>query len=319
MQKGARIFVAGAGKMFGQAIVDTLRQGGWTNILAPGLGELPLTNQAAVEGWFALHKPEYVFLVGGKAGGIGLNRAKPATLMLDNLLVECNVIDAARRHGVARLLFLASNCCYPRSCPQPMREDMILNGPVEPTNEAYSLAKISGIRMCEAYRREYGCDFIAAIPPNSFGPGDDFSEENSHVVGALMRRLRDSASRGEPCVDIWGSGAPEREFLVSGDVAAAALHVMLHYQGSAPINLGGGVSYSIRQLAEILRDISGYAGDLHFDTTKPDGMPLKQLDNTRLAELGWRPGSDIRQALEMTYAWFTLAYPLGGDAVARHG
>jgi GDP-L-fucose synthase len=309
MGKDAKILVAGAGKMFGRAIVDELRRQGCIRVLTPGPDELPLTDRSAVERWFAANRPEHVFLVGGKSGGIGLNRAKPATLMLDNLLIECHVIEAARVYGAQRLLFLASNCCYPRLCPQPMREDMILTGPVEPTNEAYSLAKISGIRMCEAYRREYGCDFFAAIPPNSFGPGDDFTEENSHVVGALMRRLRDSALKGAASVDIWGSGEPRREFLFSEDVAGAAVHAMWHYQGAEPINLGGGVSYSIRQLAEMLHAISGFAGELRYDATKPDGMPLKQLDNGKLAALGWSPAWDIRKALETTYAWFNAHYP----------
>lgn len=309
MRENSKVMVAGAGKMFGKALVEELRRRGFSEILAPGADEVDLTDRAAVERWFAARKPEYVFLVGGKSGGIGLNRAKPATLMLDNLLVECHVIEAARKNGVRRLQFLASNCCYPRLCAQPMREDMILTGPVEPTNEAYSLAKISGLRMCEAYRDEFGCDFFAAIPPNSFGPGDDFTEENSHVVGALMRRLRDNALAGAPRVDIWGSGEPRREFVYAPDVADAAVHAMLHYAGRGPVNLGGGESLSIRELAEMLREISGYAGELRYDATKPDGMPLKQLDNAAMRDLGWKPRTPMRQALEETYAWFNANYP----------
>lgn len=314
MHLDAKVMVAGAGKMFGKALVEELRRRGFSEILAPGADELDLTHRAAVERWFTACKPEYVFLVGGKSGGIGLNRAKPATLMLDNLLVECHVIEAARKFGVRRLLFLASNCCYPRLCAQPMREDMILTGPVEPTNEAYSLAKISGLRMCEAYRAEFGCDFFAAIPPNSFGPGDDFTEENSHVVGALMRRLRDSALAGAPCVDIWGSGEPRREFVYAPDVADAAVHAMLRYAGRGPVNLGGGENLSIRALAEMLREISSYAGELRYDATKPDGMPLKQLDNAAMRTLGWKPRTPMRQALEETYAWFNEHYPAQAGA-----
>lgn len=314
MRVDAKIMVAGAGKMFGKALVEELRRRGCGNILAPGADELALTDKTAVERWFAANQPEFVFLVGGKSGGIGLNRAKPATLMLDNLLIECHVLEAARKHGVARLLFLASNCCYPRLCPQPMREDMILTGPVEPTNEAYSLAKISGLRMCEAYRHEFGCDFFTAIPPNSFGPGDDFSEENSHVVGALMRRLRDSALAGAGRVDIWGSGEPRREFVYAPDVADAAVHAMQHYRGAEPLNLGGGESLSIRELAGLLREISGFAGELRYDTSKPDGMPLKQLDNAAMQALGWKPRTPMRQALETTYAWFNENYPPGAEA-----
>lgn len=311
MQQDSRFAIIGRDAMFGSAIAAELGRLGYAHVLAPDAEALDLTDRAAVAAWFDAERPQAVFLLGGESGGIGLNRARPASLMLDNLFVECHVMDAARRAGVGRLLFFGSNCSYPRLCPQPMREDMLLTGPVEPTNEAYSLAKLSGIRMCQACRREFGCDFFAAIPPNSFGPGDDFTEENSHVVGALMRRLRDAALAGAPAVDIWGSGAPEREFLFSRDVAAAAVHVMLHYQGEGPINLGGGVSTSIRQLAGMLRDIAGYAGELRYDTTKPDGMPLKRLDNAQIAALGWKPAWDMREALEITYAWFTEHFPAG--------
>jgi GDP-L-fucose synthase len=243
-------------------------------------------------------------LAAGKSGGIGANQKYPADLMLDNLLVQCQIIRSAHRHGSRKLLYFASSCSYPRSCAQPMQVDSLMTGRLEPTNEAYATAKLAGIKLCQAYRQQYGSDMISAIPGDVFGPEDDFDLDNGHVIAALMRRMHQAKMAGEPKVEVWGSGLPRREFIAADDVADAAIFLMKHYTGPAPINIGSGFEVTIRSLAELLREVVGFDGKLCFDRTKPDGMAWKALDSSALRALGWRPKTSLRDGLEETYRWF---------------
>lgn len=304
MDRQARVYVAGAETLIGAAIVQELQRQGFGNLL--GLAETgpDLLDPRAVEAFFASQRPEYVFVASGRSGGIDLNQRQPASLMRDNLLGSANIIHAAHQHCTRKLLYLGSSCCYPRLCPQPMREDDLFTGPLEPTNQGYAMAKLAGITFCQAYRQEHGDDFICGLPANCFGPGDDFSQENSHVIAALIRRMHAAKQAGEAEVLIWGSGAPRREFIFADDLAAACLFVMENYSAPQPLNLGGGQDLSIAQLAEMVRQVTGYSGRLTFDSTRPDGMPRKALDASRLLGLGWRPQWDFRRALELTYAWY---------------
>ena len=257
-------------------------------------------------------RPEYVFFAAGKSGGIGANVHFPADLMLDNLLSAAHVIDAAHRHGVRKLLYLASSCSYPKLCPQPMRVADLLSGPPEPTNEAYAVAKLAGIKLCQAYRRQYRDDFIVGIPANAFGPGDDFSLENSHVIAALIRKMHAAAQRGDERMEVWGTGSARREFIFADDLADACTHVMCGYSEDDPINLGGGPVLSIGELAEIVRRVVGFAGRLEFDPSKPDGMPMKGLESSRLASLGWQPQVGFADALGITYQWYLEHFNVSG-------
>lgn len=295
------IFIASGGKRLGDAIGDVLRRQGFGSIIYV---EPDLRDAAAVDGFFATHKPAHVFLTAGKSGGIAANQKYPAELIFDNLVIECNVIGAAHRHGVRRLLYLASSCCYPRECAQPMKEEFILTGSLEPTNEAYAVAKIAGIKLCEAFRAQHGTDFICGIPANPYGPGDDFSPDDSHVIAALIRRTHEAKISGAPGVEIWGTGAARREFIYIDDLADAAVFAMLNYNGTGPINLGCGEAASIAELAGLIKEVVGYNGELVFDTTKPDGMPVKILDSTKLLSLGWKSRTTLKQGLENTYKWF---------------
>jgi len=304
LEKSAKIFIADHHGLVGNAIKLQLERAGYTNILDDAVCGVSLTDAGAVDDLFAAAFPERVFLVGGKSGGISANQKFPADLMLDNLLVDCHVMNSALRHGVKKLLYLASSCTYPKLCVQPMRVDALMTGKLEPTNAAYATAKLAGLQLCQAIRRQYRRDFIVAIPANIYGPGDDFSEEDSHVVGALMHRMHQAKLAKEPEVLIWGSGAPRREFIYSNDLAAACLFIMDLYQQDEPINAGVGRDWSIRDLAEIIKDVVGYSGALRFDTTKPDGMPAKLLDSRALLDLGWRPITGIRDGLFKTYQWY---------------
>jgi len=257
-----------------------------------------------VEAFFSRVNPEYVFLAAGKSGGIQANLKYPADLMRENLLIECHLLYQACRHRVKKLLYLASSCSYPKYCLQPMREDLLLAGFLEPTSEAYALAKISGIKMCQAYRTQYEVNFVSGIPANAFGPGDDFSQEDSHVIPALISRIHEAKVRGRKSLEIWGSGAPRREFIFSRDLAEACILVMQGYDDALPINLGGGLDISIAELAYLIKEIIGFQGHIFFDTTKPDGMPRKLLDSSKLKGLGWQPRTSFRDALQATYEWF---------------
>jgi GDP-L-fucose synthase len=303
LHSGARVFVAGGLTLIGAAVLERLRRSDATIVGAPP-AEPDLTDAQAVEDFFAESSPEYVILAAGKSGGIRANQLYPATLMRDNLLVATHVLDAARRHGVRRLLYLASSCCYPRLAAQPLRIESLSTGPLESTNEAYATAKVAGLVLCRAYGEEYGVDFVSAIPANSFGPGDDFSPEGSHVIPGLMRRMYEAKQRGDSAFPIWGTGQAQREFVYAPDLADACLFVLSHYPEGGPINLGGGANRSIADVAHTIADVVDYRGRLIFDRSKPDGMPLKGLDSSPLQALGWQPVTDFRQALSLTYDWF---------------
>jgi len=266
--------------------------------------ELDLRDQAAVNDWFGRHRPEYVFLVAGTVGGILANSTRPAEFLYDNMMIHGTVVHAAHLYGVKRLLYLGSSCIYPRQCPQPMKEEYLLSGALESTNEAYALAKIAGIKLCQSYRQQYGCDFIAAMPTNLYGPQDNFDLTSSHVLPALMRKFHDAKVAGGDEVVIWGTGTPRREFLHVDDLADACLFLMAHYDAAEHINVGTGEDLSIRELAEMVREIVHPSARLVFDTDKPDGTPRKLLDVSRLHQLGWRHTIELRPGIAATYEWF---------------
>jgi GDP-L-fucose synthase len=298
------IFVAGHRGLVGSAIVRRLRADGAQRLLLRDRAELDLRSAAAVEQFFSEHRPQQVYLAAAKVGGIEANRSQPAQFLRDNLQIQTNIIDAAQRHGVRKLLFLGSSCIYPREAAQPMVEESLLTGPLEPTNQWYAIAKIAGLKMCQAYRREFGFDAISAMPTNLYGPGDNFDLKNSHVLPALMRKCHEAKDQHAPVVEVWGTGTPRREFLHVDDLAAACVHLMQHYSEELPINVGWGEDVSIAELARLIADTVGFRGAMKFDPTKPDGTPRKLLDTTRLTALGWRPGIRLKQGLASTYDWY---------------
>jgi GDP-L-fucose synthase len=300
----SRIYVAGMSTVIGAALVRVLRRQGYVNLLAVDGNEPDFTEAGAVDAFFARFTPDVVFLTGGRTAGIRGNQLLPADLMLNNLLVECHVVDRAFRHGVRELLYLASSCCYPRACPQPMRVESLFTGPLEPTNEAYALAKLAGIGLCRAYASQHGVRFVSVIPGDTFGPRDDFSPEESHVVAALLRRMHEAKVSDAATVAIWGTGMPRRDFVYADDLADACITVMQRYGGLGAINVSAGMDMSIRSLAELIKDVVGFRGTLEFDTSRPNGMPLKVLDTSELQKLGWRPRTSLRDALQVTYTWF---------------
>jgi GDP-L-fucose synthase len=302
--KDATIYIAGHGGLVGSAIVRRLKAAGFTNILGVTRQQVDLRDQAAVNYWFQANRPEYVFLVAGTVGGILANSTRPAEFIYDNLMIHGTVVEASRRSGVKRLLYLGSSCIYPRDCPQPIREEYLLSGRLEPTNEAYAIAKIAGIRLCQAYRRQHGCDFISAMPTNLYGPGDNFDLTSSHVLPAMMRKFHEARLAGSPSATIWGTGTPKREFLHVDDLADACLFLMEHYDADEHINVGTGEDLSIGELAETVRDIVAPGVAVTYDTTKPDGMPRKLLDVRRLHDLGWRHRIGLRAGIASTYDWF---------------
>jgi GDP-L-fucose synthase len=304
MNKDARIFVAGHGGLAGGALVHRLRAEDCSRLILRSRAEVDLRDQGAVERFFAEERPEYVFLAAAKVGGIHANSAYPAEFMRDNLQIQSNVIDVAYRSGVKKLLFLGSSCIYPKHAPQPMPESCLLSGPLEPTNEWYAVAKIAGLKMCQAYRRQYGFDAIAAMPTNLYGPGDNFDLENSHVLPALIRKFHEAKERGDSAVVIWGTGTPRREFLHVDDLADGCVFLMRHYDGAEPINVGWGEDITIRDLAQIVSEIVGFRGELRFDPSKPDGTPRKLLDVARLTALGWIARIRLQEGIASTYEWF---------------
>lgn len=304
MEKNSKIFIAGSETFIGKALFSELIRQGHTNVIGQTAGLIDLTNQLSVNAFFLEFNPEYVFLAAGKSGGIFANQKYPADLMINNLLVTCNVIQTAFHHKVKKLLYLASSCSYPRDCPQPMKVEQLLTGSLEPTNEAYSVAKISGIKLCQAYKQQYGADFIAGIPANVFGPGDDFSEENSHVIAGILRRMHEAKKSNSDTFKVWGTGKPRREFIYLDDLADACIYLMNRYDGLEPVNIGSGQDVSIAELTQIIKDVTGYNGDISFDTSKPDGMPIKVLDTGTLKDLGWKPMWSFEDALRKTYSWF---------------
>jgi GDP-L-fucose synthase len=300
----SRIFVAGHRGLVGSAIVRQLEAGGFDNLILRDRQALDLTNQRAVDEFFAAARPEYVFLAAAKVGGILANHSYPAEFLGENLKIQTNIIDAAWRNGVTKLQFLGSSCIYPKLAPQPMPEDCLLTGPLEPTNEWYAIAKIAGIKMCQAYRRQYGFNAISVMPTNLYGPGDNFNLQSSHVLPALIRRFHDAVSQGLGEVTIWGTGTPRREFLHVDDMAAACVYLMQHHDSEQLINVGWGEDVTIRELAATIAEIVGFKGTLAFDTSKPDGTPRKLLDVTRLKGLGWTPKIGLKEGIAATYRWF---------------
>jgi GDP-L-fucose synthase len=288
----------------GSALVRALNLRGHTRLLLRTRDELDLTNQAAVRGFFEAERPEVVILAAARVGGIYANNSRPALFIRDNLLIQDNVIDAAHRAGTAKFVFLGSSCIYPKLAPQPIKEEYILTGPLEPTNEPYAIAKIAGVKMCEAYRREFGFNAISLMPTNLYGPGDNFDLQNAHVLPSLIRRFHEAKVRGEDSVTVWGTGAPRREFLHVDDLADAILFLLQTYDAESLVNIGWGEDVTIRGLAELVASVVGFAGRLVFDPTKPDGTPRKLLDVSRLTSLGWRPQIALGQGIERTYAWF---------------
>ena len=304
MKQNDRIFVAGHRGLVGSAIVRHLEEAGARHVLVATRDQLDLRDQAAVNYWFRANRPEYVYLVAGTVGGILANATRPAEFIYDNMLIHATVVHAAHQFGVRKLLYLGSSCIYPRHCAQPMTEDGLLSGALEPTNEAYAIAKIAGIKLCEAYRKQYGDDFISAMPTNLYGPNDNFDLTSSHVLPAMIRKFHEAKIEGRPDVVIWGTGSPRREFLHVDDLADACVFLMERYAGEKHINVGTGEDLSIRELAETVRSIVYPDAVLTFDTSKPDGMPRKLLDVSRLQTLGWKHRIELREGIASTYEWF---------------
>jgi GDP-L-fucose synthase len=307
MNKDSKIYVAGSQTLIGSAILRQLEIQGYHNLLGSGALEPDLTDGMQVKDFFALHTPEYVFVAAGKSGGIRANQKYPAELMLDNLLAATHVIHQSYCYQVQKLLYLASSCSYPKHCPQPMKVSDLWTGNLESTNASYAVAKLAGIQLCQAYHQQYKSNFITAIPANAFGIGDDFSLDDSHVIPALIRKIHEAKENAMHQVEIWGTGTPRREFMFADDLANACIFVMQYYQDVKPINLGGGSDLSIAHLAEMIKTVVGYEGELYFDITKPDGMPLKALDATQLVNMGWRSQTSILDGISATYKYFLAA------------
>lgn len=304
MQSDSRIFVAGHRGLAGSAIVRRLKHLGYANLLLAAREELDLSSSGAVKSFFESERPEYVFLAAARVGGILANATYPVDFLRDNLAIELNVIDAAWRSGARKLEFLGSSCIYPKLAEQPIREDSLLTGPLEPTNEWYAIAKIAGIKLCQAYRAQYGFNAISLMPTNLYGPGDNFDLQTSHVLPALIRKFHDARTQNQAAVAVWGTGSPRREFLHVDDLAAAAVFLMQHYDQPEIINVGTGEDVTIDHLAHLIAGLVGFHGQIVFDPSKPDGTPRKLLDVTRLTDLGWRSSISLAHGIESTYQWF---------------
>ncbi len=312
MERDARIYVAGHTGLVGSAIVRRLEREGFDRLTMRTAEELDLTDAHATDRFFAETRPEYVFLAAAKVGGIHANNAFPADFIRINLQIETHVLDAAHRHGVKKLLFLGSSCIYPKRAPQPMKEQYLLSGSLEPTNEPYAIAKIAGIVMCESYNRQYGTNFIAAMPTNLYGPRDNFDLASSHVLPAMIRKFHEARLRGQPTVELWGTGTPLREFLYVDDLADALLHLMRHFDagpGRTFLNVGVGEDMAIRDLASLVAEVVGYQGTFHFNPAMPDGTPRKLLDVAGIQALGWRARTSLREGIRLTYEWFASSTP----------
>ena len=309
MNKDSKIYVAGHRGMVGSAIVRKLKADAYTNILTRTHAELDLTRQAEVEAFLKAEKPHYLFIAAAKVGGIHANNTYRADFIYQNLMMEANLIEASYRSGVTKLLFLGSSCIYPKHAPQPISEDAVLTGPLEPTNEPYALAKIAGIKLCDAYRHQYGCDFISVMPTNLYGPGDNYDPENSHVLPALIRKVHAAKTNGDPTITLWGSGTPLREFLYVDDLAEACLLAMEVWDQPGFLNIGYGSDLSIYELARTVCDVLDYRGEILLDATKPDGTPRKLMDSSRMRALGWQPRTDLPSGIALAYQ----------DYLSRHG
>ena len=311
----SRVFVAGHRGLVGSAILRRLDAEGFRNVLVATRDQLDLRDQAAVHYWFRANRPEYVFLVAGTVGGILANSTRPAEFLYDNMMIHGTVVHAAHLFGARKLLYLGSSCIYPREAAQPMREEHLLTGPLEPTNEPYAIAKIAGIKLCQAYRRQYGSDFISAMPTNLYGPNDNFDLTSSHVLPAMIRKFHDAKAEGRRDVTIWGTGTPRREFLHVDDLADACVFLMRHYSEASHVNVGTGQDLTLRELAEMVREIVYPQAEIGHDTTKPDGTPRKLLDVSRLHALGWRHRVALREGIASSYEWFLAHY----DGLQRTG
>lgn len=304
MDKDSKIFVAGAGGMVGSAIVRRLRGLGCENLLTPRSRELDLMRQDDALDFFMQQRPRYVFLAAAKVGGIWANQTYPGQFIHHNLAIALNVIESARLSGVEKLLFMGSSCIYPRMAPQPIKEERLLDGKLEPTNEPYAVAKIAGLKMCQAYNREYGTRFISCMPTNLYGPGDNYDPEDSHVIPGMIQRFHQAKTRGDQAVTLWGGGTPRREFMHVDDLARAAVLLMERYEGQLAVNVGTGQEVTIRELAQMVKETVGFEGRLEWDASRPDGTPRKLLDSSRLRALGFEPVVDLRQGLRLTYQAF---------------
>jgi GDP-L-fucose synthase len=304
MEKSDKIFIAGHRGMVGSAIARKLREGGFSNLILKTSAELDLRNQQQVNDFFAKEKPAYVFLAAAKVGGILANNTYRADFLYDNLMIESNIIHAAYINKVKKLLFLGSSCIYPKLAPQPLKEEYLLTGLLEHTNEPYAVAKIAGIKLCEAYRDQYGCNFIAAMPTNLYGQGDNYHPANSHVIPGLLRKFHEAKENKRGFVEIWGTGSPLREFMYVDDLADACFFLMQQYNDRLFINVGTGEELTIKELALLIKEITGYTGEIKFDTTKPDGTPRKLMDHTRLQDMGWKHTASLREGLKKAYQFF---------------
>lgn len=304
MERDARIYVAGHNGLVGAALVRELERYGYSNLIVADRAEVDLRDQAAVRAFYRKARPKYVFVAAAKVGGIAANDSYPADFIYDNLMIASNLIHGAYEQKVEKLLFLGSSCVYPKMAPQPMREDVLLSGPLEPTNQWYAVAKIAGIKLCQAYRRQYGCRYIAVMPTNLYGPGDNFDLNTSHVLPALLRKFHDAVMAGASRVTVWGTGNPRREFCHVDDCASACVHVMQVYDGEGIINIGVGSDISIRELAEMIRNIVGFKGDIVYDTARPDGPPVKQVDSSFIHALGWHAAIGLEDGIRNTYEWY---------------
>ena len=307
----SRIYVAGHRGLVGSAVVRALEQRGYRNLVLRTSGELDLTEQAAVRDFFDRERPEAVILAAARVGGIHANNTRPALFLRDNLLIQDHVIDAAHRSGVQKLVFLGSSCIYPKLAPQPLKEEYLLTGPLEPTNEWYAVAKIAGIKLCQAYRRQYACDFISAMPTNMYGPNDNYDLQSSHVLPALIRKIHDAKTSAALTVTCWGTGTPLREFLYADDLASACVFLMQNYSEEQFINVGSGSEITIRELSELVKRTVGFSGEIVWDKSKPDGTPRKLMDSSRLFALGWKPQVDLAAGIRLAYEDFLAKLPRG--------
>lgn len=314
MNKNNKIFVAGGRGLVGSALVRYLRASGYTNVIAPSSDELDLTNQQATDRFLKKEKPQYVFIAAAKVGGIWANNNYPADFCYTNLIIQNNLIHGSYEVGVKKLLFLGSSCIYPKDSEIPIKESSLLTGPLEPTNEAYAIAKITGVKMCEYYRRQYGCDFISVMPTNTFGPNDNFDLRTAHMLPSLIHKFHIAKTHGDKTVTVWGTGAPRRELIYVDDLADACVFLMQNYSEHSPINAGTGEDYSIKEIAEFIKKTVGFSGDLVYDTTKPDGVFRKVMDVTRIRDMGWKPKVSLESGLEQSYKWFVSNY----DRIAIH-